>query len=69
MRCIMDRCRYPELVTDLDKLRHNIEKVKRMCDHDGVMVAGVIKGCTGLPECVEQFERAGCEFIGYRLLS
>ena len=38
----MDRCRYPELVTDLDKLRHNIEKVKRMCDHDGVMVAGVI---------------------------
>ena len=63
MRRIMDRCRYPELVTDLDKLRHNIEKVKRMCDHDGVMVAGVIKGCTGLPECVEQFERAGCEFI------
>lgn len=55
--------RYPKLVVDLAKLRHNIEKVKLMCIDKGVELAGVIKGCTGLFECVEQFERAGCRFI------
>ncbi len=55
--------RYPRLITDLGKLRHNIEKVKRMCGGSGVEIAGVIKGCTGIPECAQQFERAGCSFI------
>lgn len=53
----------PKLVVDLNKLRHNVEKVQRMCHDKGVEIAGVIKGCTGLLECVEQFERAGCRFI------
>ena len=55
--------RNPKLVVDLNKLRHNIEKVQRMCHDHGVEVAGVIKGCTGLPQCAEQFERVGCRFI------
>jgi len=55
--------RNPKLVVDLNKLRHNIEKVQRMCHDAGVEVAGVIKGCTGLPQCAEQFERVGCRFI------
>lgn len=54
----------PKLIVDLNKLRHNIEYVKRMCAKDGVQIAGVIKGCTGLFPCVEQFERAGVQFIG-----
>lgn len=53
----------PKLVVDLNKLRHNVEKVQRMCHDKGVEIAGVVKGCTGLLECVEQFERAGCRFI------
>lgn len=55
--------RNPKLIVDLNKLRHNIEKVQNMCANEGVEVAGVIKGCTGLPQCAEQFERAGCRFI------
>lgn len=55
--------RYPQLIIDLDKLRHNIEKIQLMCRDSGVELAGVIKGFTGLPKCVEQFERAGCSFI------
>lgn len=54
---------YPKLIIDLNKLRTNIVKVRNMCGQQGVQVAGVIKGCTGLIPCAEQFERAGCEFI------
>ncbi|MDD6646447.1 MAG: alanine/ornithine racemase family PLP-dependent enzyme [Firmicutes bacterium] len=55
--------RNPKLVVDLSKLRHNISRVQRMCYDKGVELAGVIKGCTGFPECAEQFEYAGCSFI------
>lgn len=54
---------YPRLVIDLNKLRRNIDVVKRSCDDAGVMLAGVVKGCTAVIECARQFERAGCRFI------
>lgn len=54
---------YPRLVIDLGKLRHNIEVVKQMCDAEGVEIAGVIKGCTGLVPCARQFEEAGVGYI------
>lgn len=54
---------YPELAVDLGKLRHNIDVVRRACDDEGVEIAGVIKGCTGLTECARQFADAGCRFI------
>lgn len=59
----MLQSRYPKLIVDLNKLRHNIEKVQHMCQDSGVEIAGVVKGCTGLPECALQFEMAGCRFI------
>ena len=55
--------KYPKLIIDLNKLRHNIEKVQNLCQRKGIELAGVIKGCTGLLPCVEQFEQAGCRFI------
>jgi len=55
--------RNPKLIVDLSKLRHNISKVQRLCRDNGVEVAGVIKGCSGLPECAKQFEAAGCKYI------
>lgn len=55
--------RNPKLIVDLNKLRSNIEKVQRMCHDNGVEIAGVIKGFTGLPECAMQFERCGCRFM------
>lgn len=57
------RTGYPRLVTDLGKLRHNIDVVKQMCDAEGVDIAGVIKGCTGLLPCAKQFEKAGVKYI------
>ncbi len=35
--------RYPELVVDLSKLKNNIDRVKAICDSEGVEVAGIIK--------------------------
>ena len=54
---------YPKLVIDLNKLRNNISKVKNMCSDIDVEIAGVIKGCSGLIPCAQQFERAGCAYI------
>ncbi len=54
---------YPKLVVDLGKLRHNIEYVKGLCADEGVEIAGVIKGCTGLVPCAREYEKAGVKFI------
>ncbi len=54
---------YPKLIIDLNKLRTNVEKVQNMCEDKGVELAGVIKGCSGLIPCAQQFERAGCAYI------
>ena len=54
---------YPKLIIDLQKLRTNIEKVQNMCSETGVEIAGVIKGCSGLIPCAQQFEKAGCAYI------
>lgn len=54
---------HPKLVIDLNKLKNNIDKVMSICEEQGVEVAGVIKGCTGLLPCAEQFEKAGCKWI------
>ncbi|MFQ8602660.1 MAG: alanine racemase [Anaerovoracaceae bacterium] len=54
---------YPKLVINLNKIRHNAEKMKLLCGDRGVALAGVVKGCSGLFECAKQFEEAGCEFI------
>ena len=60
---MLKESKYPKLVFDLGKLRHNIEKVQRLCNDQGIEVAGVIKGCTGLLPCVQQFDHAGCRFL------
>ncbi|MCI7145236.1 MAG: alanine racemase [Clostridiales bacterium] len=54
---------HPRLVIDLFKLKNNINKVQNRCRDCGVEIAGVIKGCTGLIPCVEQFAKAGCRWI------
>lgn len=59
----MNKNKYPKLVVDLKKLRQNIDHVLIKCQDQGIEVAGVIKGCTGLPECANQFALAGCRYI------
>lgn len=59
----MGKNKYPKIVVDLKKLRHNLDRVLIKCQDQGIEIAGVIKGCTGLPECARQFALAGCRFI------
>ncbi len=54
---------YPRLDADLDKLRDNVERLLILCRDSGIEMAGVVKGCSGLFRCVEQFEKAGCSII------
>ena len=47
--------RYPELVIDLKKLENNIKQIKDLCSKQNIKLAGVIKGCTALPEIAKEF--------------
>lgn len=56
--------RYPRLIINRAKLRHNIIEVKKLCDDHGIEMAGVIKGFNGIPQCTEEFAKAGVSYIG-----
>lgn len=55
--------RYPMVELDLKKLKHNIDQVVDMCGKQGIGVAGVIKGFTGIPRGVKEYEDSSCEYI------
>lgn len=55
--------RYPRIDVDLGKLRDNIDNIVRICRAHKVEVAGVIKGFSGLVECVRQYDDSECSFI------
>lgn len=55
--------KYPRMVIDLKKLRNNLDTVLKKCAAHGIQVAGVIKGCSGMPECAQVFAQAGCRQI------
>lgn len=54
---------YPQLVVDLKKLRNNVREIKTRCLEQGVEIAGVIKGCSGLPEVAKVFDDEGVSFL------
>lgn len=54
---------YPRLEVNLAHLRHNVEEVVRRCGAQGIQIAGVIKGATGLPAVAKQFDAGGAAFI------
>ncbi len=54
---------YPRLTVDMPKLRDNLHEVLRQCDDAGIEVAGVVKGCSGIPEVSLAFEEMGCRWI------
>lgn len=55
--------RYPRVEINLDKLRHNVKHVVSLCEERGIEVAGVVKGCTAIPEAAKQFADGGCSWI------
>jgi predicted amino acid racemase len=44
-------------------LEHNTAEIVERCGALGISVAGVVKGCSGLPECAAAMARGGCGFI------
>lgn len=58
-----DTARYPQLEVDLKKFRYNIDTMVKLCDEQGVDVAGVIKGFHAIPEMVKEFDDSKCKYI------
>ena len=54
---------YPKLKIDLNKLAANTRETVKLCHNENVSVAGVIKGCGGIPRCAKTMETAGCDYI------
>lgn len=55
---------YPSVTVDLNKLYDNTKLVTDACRKDGITVAGIVKGCNGIPEVGETMLRAGCTQLG-----
>lgn len=55
--------RYPRLEVNLEHLRHNVKNIVEKCGAQGIQIAGVIKGATGLPEVAKAYDEAGAAFI------
>lgn len=55
--------KYPVLEINLKMIHENVKSVVNLCNSQGISVAGVVKGFNGIPEVVEQFAKAGCNYI------
>lgn len=55
--------RYPRFEINLANLQHNAATIVDKCSRHGIQVAGVIKGCTGLPEAAKAIDRGGVAMI------
>ncbi len=55
--------RYPCLVINLRKLGENIKAMREFCEAQGVEMAGVIKGFSGITECVREYEKSGVSYL------
>ncbi len=56
--------RYPMLEFNLKKLYNNIKIVTKLCEDNGIKVAGIIKGFGGIAEGAEEMVKGGCYQIG-----
>lgn len=56
---------YPLLEVNLTKVYENAKYTVDLCNSVGINVAGVVKGFNALPPVVEEFIKAGCEYIAH----
>lgn len=56
--------RYPMLEFNLKKLYNNTKIVTKLCEDNGIKVAGIIKGFGGIAEGAEEMVKGGCYQIG-----
>ncbi|MEG1930599.1 MAG: alanine/ornithine racemase family PLP-dependent enzyme [Anaerovorax sp.] len=55
---------YPRVEIDLKKLRQNIDETVTICHEKNISVVGVIKGVSGIPACIKEYEESECDYIG-----
>lgn len=55
---------YPLVTVDTKKLAHNTGIVTDRCRSCGIDVAGVVKGCNGIPQVARTMLESGCSQIG-----
>jgi predicted amino acid racemase len=55
--------KYPCVEINLAKLKHNINAVVKICNEQGIDVAGVVKGFNGIKETLALYEESGCTSI------
>ena len=60
---IISSLKYPILEINLKKVYENTKYVVDLCKSQGVSIAGVVKGFNAIPEIVEQFVHAGCNYL------
>lgn len=54
---------YPKLTMNLTKLEDNIKSLKELCEKQGVVIAGVIKGFNGFTNAALKYDEAGLPII------
>ncbi len=59
----MVKQQYPRVEINLGYLRENVEQIVKRCAEQGVEIAGVIKGTTGIPECAQMYAEGGAKMI------
>jgi predicted amino acid racemase len=55
--------KYPILEINLKRINENAKSIVNLCKSHGISVAGVVKGFNGIPEVVEQIDKAGCNYV------
>ena len=54
----------PDLIVDLEKLKHNIQYLKSFCDRKRVELVGVVKSCESSLPVIQLFQRSGVASLG-----
>ncbi|MGO2083498.1 alanine racemase [Vagococcus sp.] len=60
---------YPRLVVNLDKLKNNVETLRKKAEKKAVTISGVIKGVNALPEIIDTFIEGGLRSLSSSRLS
>lgn len=55
--------RYPRLTIDCAAIRNNTRQVVSWCSAEGIFVAGVIKGASGLPKVAYEMAKGGVKML------
>lgn len=54
---------YPRIEINLQYLKENVQAIVEKSAAEGIDIAGVIKGTTGIPQCAKMFQEGGAKMI------